>query len=93
MIETQDPHVFIEERRPGYVRYRNDEGRRWEVHGECVKLGYCIVGAVIDGKEVETLEEAIKIAHERDFILDDPITPEFEGCCPFTYTELEPVKS
>jgi len=23
--------------------------------------------------------------------LDCPVTPEFHGCCPFTYVELEPV--
>lgn len=25
--------------------------------------------------------------------LDCPVTPEFTGCCPFTYVELEPVSA
>jgi hypothetical protein len=89
---TQDPLVVIEERREGYVRYRNTEtGRRWEVHGECVGLGHCIVGAVLpDGEHVETLERAKEVWAERRerFLLDSPITPEFKGCCPFRFVEL-----
>lgn len=91
MEPTQDPHVWIEEQREGYVRYRNDEGRRWEVHGECVGLAHCIVGAVVDGEEVKTLAEARAIwaqGKER-FPLDSPVTPEFHGCCPFRIVELE----
>lgn len=92
MIPTQDPYVWIEERRSGYVRYRRDDGRRWEVHGECIGLGHCIVGSVIDGHEVKTLEEAKNIWKNYDFPLDSPVTPEFTGCCPFTFTELESVQ-
>jgi hypothetical protein len=29
-------------------------------------------------------------AERIDSAYDVPVTPEFEGCCPFTYTELEP---
>lgn len=74
MQPTCDPTVWIEEQRVGYVRYRNDAGRRWEVHGVCDKRGDCWEGAVGPPPE-----------------LDCPVTPEFTGCCPFTYTELEPV--
>lgn len=42
---TCDPHVFIEEQRDGYVRYRNKDGRRWEVLGKCIDLGFCYQGA------------------------------------------------
>lgn len=96
MIPTQDPHVFIEEHDPtwGYVRYQqlDEQGniaRRWEVFGHCVGLAHCIVGSVIDGEEITTLERAKEIWYGHEFILDCPITPEFEGCCPFTYNELD----
>jgi hypothetical protein len=69
---TCDPFVFIEEKREGYVRYRNTEGRRWEVHGVCDQRGDCWAGAV--GPKPE---------------LDCPVTPEFKGCCPFMFVELE----
>ena len=91
MQATADPNVFIEEQRKGYVRYRNTEtGRRWEVHGECVGLARCIVGAVVDGEEVKTLKRAKKLWAEgkERFPLDSPVTPEFHGCCPFTFKEL-----
>lgn len=42
---TCDPHVVIEERREGYIRYRCDDGRRWEVHGVCDGRGHCWQGA------------------------------------------------
>jgi hypothetical protein len=74
MQPTCDPTVWIEEQRPGYVRYRNAVGRRWEVYGACDKRGDCWVGAVGPAPT-----------------LDCPVTPEFRGCCPFTYAELEPV--
>ena len=90
MEQTQDPDVVIEERRQGYIRYRSlSTGRRWEVIGECVGLAHCIVGAIVDGKEIETLEEARKIWREYDFPLDSPITPEFTGCCEFEFRELD----
>lgn len=91
LTPTQDPHVWIEEQRKGYVRYRNSEGRRWEVHGECVGLGHCIVGAVVDGREVETVVEARALWEKfRELgVPDCPVTPEFKGCCSFTFVELE----
>lgn len=73
MIPTSDPYVFIEEKREGYVRYRNLDGRRWEVHGVCDQRGHCWEGA--NGPKPE---------------LDSPVTPEFKGCCPFRFVELEP---
>jgi hypothetical protein len=92
MEQTQDPFVVIEERRKGYIRYRNTEtGRSWEVYGECVGLGHCIVGSVLpDGEVVETLKQAKKVWSDRAnrFLLDSPITPEFKGCCPFRFVEL-----
>lgn len=91
MERTIDPDVVVEERRDGYVRYRNvTSGRRWEVHGECVKIGRCMVGAIVDGRELRTLREARAYIRERPLLLDSPVTPEFEGCCPFRYVELEP---
>lgn len=90
---TQDPQIFIEARGEDWIRYRRTtDGRRWEVHGRCRKLGYCVVGAVIDGREVRTLKEAKAIMRTHYFPLDDPVTPEFTGCCPFRYVELEPLR-
>lgn len=45
---TCDPTVAIEASASGYVRYRNSEGRRWEVYGVCDQRGDCWVGAVSD---------------------------------------------
>jgi hypothetical protein len=86
---TCDPGVFIEEIRVGYVRYVNIDGRRWEVHGICDKRGHCMVGAVVDGVVLKTLAEAAAAAQAYTG-LDCPVTPEFKGCCPLTFVELEP---
>lgn len=88
LTPTCDPTVWIEEQRVGYIRYRNSEGRRWEVHGICDKRGDCLVGAVINSEQVQTIERAKELAIEYTG-LDCPVTPEFRGCCPFTYVELE----
>lgn len=91
---TQDLHVSIEEIREGYVRYRNTlTGRRWEVHGHCIGVARCIVGAVVDGEEVKTLERAKALWAEgkERFPLDSPVTPEFKGCCEFRFVELKAV--
>ena len=80
MTPTIDPHVFIEAQRPGYVRYRADDGRRWKVEGVCDHRGDCLVGAVIDGTTVETIEQARALA-EAYFGTDVPVTPDFSGCC------------
>lgn len=87
---TCDPGVWIEEQRTGYVRYQNAVGRRWEVHGVCDRRATCMIGAVIDGVEITTAEHAAEVAAGYAG-LDCPVTPEFTGCCPFTYVELEPV--
>lgn len=71
---TCDPTVWIEEIRIGYVRYQNNYGRRWEVHGVCDQRGHCWQGAANPKPE-----------------LDCPVTPEFKGCCPFIFVELEPI--
>lgn len=87
---TSDPFVWIEEQGVGWVRYRNGAGRRWEVHGTCDRRGDCLVGAVIEGESVTTIDRARELAAAYTG-LDCPVTPEFSGCCPFTYIELEPV--
>ena len=70
LIPTADPHVWIEEQRPGYVRYRNGEGRRWEVSGVCDMRGDCLVGAV---------DPLLGPPESRP---DVPVLPGFTGCCP-----------
>lgn len=83
---TADPTVYIEEQRPGYVRYVNDEGRRWEVVGTCDQRGDCLVGAVIDGVEIRDKAHLANIAARKlgrvDSELDVPVLPGFTGCCP-----------
>lgn len=94
MKPTSDPFIFIEEKHKGYVRYINTDGKRWEVHGECIKLGNCLVGAVIEGfgeiKSHEDIERAKKVlGRERiDSELDVPVGPGFTGCCPLKIVEL-----
>jgi hypothetical protein len=94
VVETADPHVRIEEQREGYVRYRSDDGRRWEVHGVCDRRGDCLIGAVIDGYgliESHGDIEAAKRQLGRDRIdseLDVPVGPGFSGCCPLRVEEL-----
>lgn len=85
---TCDPEIFIEEQRVGFIRYRRiTDGRRWEVHGICDKRANCLVGATINGEFVSTIERARELALSY-MGLDCPVTPEFKGCCPFTYIEL-----
>jgi hypothetical protein len=69
---TVEPDVFIEEERPGYVRYRATDGRRWEIRGRCDYRGDCLVGAVDP------------VLGPRETRLDVPVTPDFRGCCPLT---------
>ena len=95
LIATSDPTVFIEEQRVGYIRYQNIiTRRRWEVWGTCDARANCWVGAVLeDGTLIETLEEAhafVAAYNNQPNKLDCPVTPEFNGCCPFTFVELEP---
>lgn len=98
MERTADPHVFIEARGEGWIRYRNVEGRRWEVHGTCDRRGDCLIGSVIDGETIRDHEHLTAIAARKpgriDSELDVPVTPEFITCCGarrFHYVELEPV--
>jgi hypothetical protein len=84
---TADPTVVIEDERPGYVRYRRDDGRRWEVRGACDRRGDCLVGAVIDGVFVPTRERAHELALAYQG-LDSPVLPGFSGCCPLKGTWL-----
>jgi hypothetical protein len=79
MLErTTDPHVLIEERRDGYTRYRNAGGLRWEVVGVCDHNRACMVGAVVGGVLVETVEQARALPTPA---LDCPVGPGFSGCC------------
>lgn len=91
-IITSDKDIVIEEQRDGYWRYQQmPTGRRWEVYGVCDKRGNCLVGAVIDGVEVTSLDHAHTLATEYTG-LDSPVMPEFSGCCDFTFVELEGIK-
>lgn len=101
-LPTADPAVVIEEQRPGYVRYRREDGRRWEVHGYCDRRGDCLIGAVIEGYgQIEShadIERAKKkLGRDRiDSEMDVPVTPEFVICCGadrFRYVELERAES
>lgn len=85
MIPTADPYVSIEEIRTGYVRYRRADGLRWEVVGVCDHRRDCMVGAVVDGILIETVEQARTLPAPK---LDCPIGPGFDGCCPLEVVEL-----
>lgn len=99
---TSDPTVWIEEQRDGYVRYRNADGRRWEVHGVCDRRGDCLIGAVIEHPRLKGGQVVVEdhahlgrlcryLGRDRiDSEMDVPVTPEFQGCCPFRFVELEP---
>jgi hypothetical protein len=89
---TTVPDTVIEEQREGYVRYRRlSNGERWEVRGICDKRGYCLIGAVIDGEVIETIERARELA-EAYTGQDVPVYVGFEeaGCCPLVSTILTP---
>lgn len=94
---TADPHVFIEEKRLAYVRYRRtSDGRRWEVHGLCNRRGDCLIGSAIAGEIVLSQSHLADLQqksgeHRVDSELDVPVTPEFDSCCgldTFRYVEL-----
>lgn len=85
MDATADSSVFIEEQREGYIRYRSTDGRRWEVHGVCDGRRDCMVGAVVDGVLIETIEQARALPQPE---LDSPVGPGFRGCCPLRIVEL-----
>lgn len=83
MEQTADPHVVIEARGTDWVRYRRDDGRRWEVHGQCDRRGDCLIGAVLaDGTVVRDHAHLAELGDRPDSLLDVPVTPEFTGCCP-----------
>lgn len=44
MRPTADPYVVVEMEAPGYVQYRNRDGRRWAIHGTCNGKGMCMEG-------------------------------------------------
>lgn len=85
MIPTIDPHILIEEQRVSYIRYRHLDGRRWEVHGACDDNRACMVGAIVDGVLIETVEQARSLPAPE---LDCPVGPGFSGCCPLKIVEL-----
>lgn len=84
-IVTADPNIVIEEKREGYVRYRRMDGARWEVHGICDDNRACMVGAIVDGKLIETVEQARALPTPE---LDCPVAPGFSGCCPLEVFEI-----
>ncbi len=84
-IATLDPDIVIEEQHDGYVRYRNTNGQRWEVHGDCDDNRACMVGAVVGGVLIETVEQAQALPTPG---LDCPVGPGFTGCCPLEIVEL-----
>lgn len=65
---TEDVRIYIEEKRDGYVRYINTNGKRWEVIGTCTGIGTCYEGAA---SPQPTLDCPIT----EDFP---------NNCCPFT---------
>ena len=77
MRPTADPAVLIEEERPGYIRYRRDDGVRWEVRGTCDYRGDCLLGAVDP------------LLGPRGSRLDVPVGPNYRGeCCPLKVVVL-----
>jgi len=85
LTATLDPYVWIEEQREGYIRYRRDDGARWEVHGVCDHRRDCMVGAIVDGVLIETVEQARALPRPE---LDCPVGPGFSGCCPLQIEEV-----
>lgn len=57
--------------------------------------GDCLIGAEINGEtmrdhaHLEEMKSRLGIDRLGSY-MDTPVTPEFKGCCPFTYVELEP---
>lgn len=90
MIATCDPDILIEEQRPGFIIYRRaSNGQRWVVEGYCdsAKENFraCMVGAVVDGVLVETVEQARALPTPE---LDCPVGVGFSGCCDLRIEEL-----
>lgn len=85
LTPTCDPFVFIEEQREGYVIYQALDGRRWSVSGVCDGNRACMVGAVVDGMLIETVEQAWALPTPE---LDCPVGPGFSGCCDLRVTVL-----
>ena len=88
MEETSDPDIVLEERRINYWRYRRNDGLHWEVRGHCDKRGNCLVGAVINGEYVDTLNRAHELALAYNGP-DVPVGPGFKGCCPLEVMILD----
>lgn len=74
-----EPNLWIEEQHEGYVLYWNSQtGERTEVTGVCDGNRVCMVGAVVDGREIKTVEDARALPTP---LLDCPVGPGFSGCC------------
>jgi hypothetical protein len=86
-MRTVDPHILIEYQRPGFVVYRRDDGKRWSVSGVCDHRRYCMVGAVVNGQLIETVEQARALPTPE---LDCPVGPGYkpEVCCDLRVVEL-----
>lgn len=87
MISTIDNSIFIEEKTDSYIKYLSVDGKRWEVHGICDHRGDCIVGSVINGEFVSTIERAHELAMSYEGP-DIPVGPGFSGCCALRIVEL-----
>jgi len=94
---TADKTVWIEEQKPGYVRYVADDGRRWEVHGTCDRRGNCLIGANIKTPSgLVTVRNKTHLRQLRrelgkkriDSELDVPVAPGFSDCCDLRVVEL-----
>jgi hypothetical protein len=64
------------------------------VTGVCDRRGDCLIGAFIDGETVRDKAHLVQICarlgtDRPDSPFDVPVTPEFTGCCPFKFEELE----
>lgn len=91
-MQTADPEVIIESRSGDSVTYRRSDGVRWRVTGKCDRRGFCLVGCVIDGTVIESVEHLNELAQGRriDSELDVPLGPGYKNdCCPMTVEILD----
>ncbi len=94
MEKTFDPEVVIESREGESIVYLNiTNGKKWKVTGVCDRRGHCMVGAVIDGILVESVEHLNQLCEDKgkerlDSELDVPVGINFRNCCPFVIEEL-----
>jgi len=80
LIQTCDPYVWIEEQRAGYVRYRMVSESN---NPDATTTRRWEVYGTCDNRGL-----CWQGAVGPKPTLDCPVTPEFNGCCPFTFVEL-----